>query len=160
MGGSINEHHCRRVAGGPFDLRGTLAGPTVPLPPRLFPRIPQDPRSKDLSVLLPLPPSWAHFPSLPPSLKINARLTNIFPSPSVSSTAFRFSHPLPVSSPARADYFYLWDPHPPPHRILSLSLSSLSLSPSPSLSPSLPPSWPRQRARTVRLFKTSEHLYR
>lgn len=107
MGGSINEHHCRRVAGGPFDLRGTLAGPTVPLPPRLFPRIPQDPRSKDLSVLLPLPPPWAHFPSLPPSLKINARLTNIFPSPSVSSTAFRFSHPLSVSSPARADYFYL-----------------------------------------------------
>lgn len=24
---AANEHHCRRVAGGPFDLRGTLAGP-------------------------------------------------------------------------------------------------------------------------------------
>lgn len=25
--GAVNEHHCRRVAGGPFDLRGTLAEP-------------------------------------------------------------------------------------------------------------------------------------
>lgn len=51
--GSVNEHHCRRVAGGPFDLRGTLAGPYSPFASRLFPRILQDPRSKDLAVLLP-----------------------------------------------------------------------------------------------------------
>lgn len=51
--GSTNEHHCRRVAGGPFDLRGTLAGPHGPFTSRLFPHILQDPRSKDLAVLLP-----------------------------------------------------------------------------------------------------------
>lgn len=53
-GGTANEHHCRRVAGGPFDLRGTLAGPlglearSCLLALDFFPHILDGPRSKDL----------------------------------------------------------------------------------------------------------------
>lgn len=53
--GSADEHHCRRVAGGPFDLRGTLMGPTVPaaLLHRYFlPLSSHSPRSNHIAVLL------------------------------------------------------------------------------------------------------------
>lgn len=165
--GSVNEHHCRRVAGGPFDLRGTLAGPNaLPLSP-LSSHSPQDPRSKDLAVLRPpLSLSLSLFgPRFPlvSSLKINTRTrtyARLFP-PRSFCRSFLLLLPVFVSLLAfffaRADYFYLRDLVSLSF-FLSRSILSFLLHPLvPSFDP--PPSFSATRL-TVPTFKTSEHLYR
>lgn len=129
--GSVNEHHCRRVAGGPFDLRGTLAGPYGPSASFLTfstrSTIEGSSRSSPTSLSLTLSLFGPCFP-LVSSLKINARTrthARLFPPRSfllflplfVSLLAFFFPFP-----PSLARTIFIYETSS-----LSLSLSTRSI---------------------------------